>query len=111
MKTVNEILLCECFSTEHQIIFSYIEDEEYNKDNNVLPAYFGEVFMHIHLYSRKGFFSKLKYAIKYIFGYKCKYGAWEEMILSLDDIEKLEKIVQFMKKSKKIKEELEELKN
>jgi hypothetical protein len=38
-------------------------------------------YLHIFLRERR-FFKRLLYGIKYIFGYKCKYGHWDEIILN-----------------------------
>ena len=80
----NLLFLCECSSIEHQLIFSYSKD-------------FEEVFVHTHL-SKRNFWGRLKYGFKYIFGYQCRFGAFDEIILNNDDVDKLEKIVQHMKK-------------
>lgn len=61
------IILCECSSREHQIIF------EYDNEDNL-------VYCNIHLVKYR-FFKRLKEGLKYIFGYKCKYGNFEEFVL------------------------------
>lgn len=61
------VLICECSSREHQIII-----EHDNEDNLT--------YCHIHLV-KHGFWRRLKVGLKYIFGYKCRYGQWEEFIL------------------------------
>jgi hypothetical protein len=82
-----ELLLCQCSSPEHQIIFRYFEDESEK-----------EIYMSIHLNSSKNIFERINKAIKYIFGYKCKYGHFDEFILRQEDTEKFEKIVTYLKK-------------
>ena len=67
----NEILICECSSVEHQIVLRY-DDED--KDE-------GLAYAEIHLV-KLPFFKRLLRGLKYIFGYKCKYGDFEEIILS-----------------------------
>ena len=67
-KEENRIILCECHSIEHQIIFSWFEDE-----NDV-------VYMHTNLINRS-FWRRLKYGIKYIFGYKSRFGSFDEIII------------------------------
>ena len=84
-----EILLCECHSPEHQYLFCYIEDK--NDDN--IP----EVSIQPHLIKRS-FLYRIKYAIKYIFGYKSMYGAWDEFIINKDDVLKFKKIIAFLEK-------------
>ena len=81
------ILICECGSTEHQIVYSY--DEEYN-----------EVDCSIHLSNYNGFLWRLKLAVKYLFGYKCVFGHWDNFHLGEDHIEQLEEIVNMLKNGK-----------
>jgi hypothetical protein len=83
-----ELILCECGSMEHQIVFIWFDD---NEDN--------EVFAQIHLNTEKSFYERLVSGIKYIFGYKSKYGNFDEIILSSTHIEGLKKVI------KKLEEE------
>ena len=68
-----EMMICECSSFEHQAKFYYWKGENYDIFNVV-----------IHL-SGRGFFHRLWYGIKYIFGFKCRYGAWDEFLMSQKD--------------------------
>lgn len=87
MKT--EILLCECCSSEHQIIVNHdIEDKE--------------VYLSIHLNTQRNFFKRILYGIKYILGYKCIYGAWDEIILSEKHVEVLENMIKTISNGKRI---------
>jgi hypothetical protein len=74
-----QILICNCNSTEHQIVVNHDED-----DNTT--------YIQIHLAPRP-FFHRLKYAFMYIFGYRCKYGAWDEFELTKEHVEILNQIV------------------
>jgi hypothetical protein len=85
-----DLLICDCNSTEHMMMVFYAEDK---MDDRVYPT----VYIHIHL-SKKSFWKRVKYAINYIFGRQCRYGAFEEMILNPDDAPKFEKISEFLKK-------------
>lgn len=69
------ILVCECGSTEHQIVIYHDVEEK-------------EVYCHIHL-SDVPFFKRLIRGIRYIFGYKCKYGHWDEFIFNKKDADKV----------------------
>ena len=62
----SEILICSCNNIEHQI--HIYKDEE-----------FKSVAMSIHLVSGS-FWKRLINGIKYIFGYKSKYGDFDEFI-------------------------------
>ena len=72
----NQILFtCACHSPEHQLIISDFADES-------------EIFISIHL-SKKSFWKRLIYAVKYIFGHQCKYGAFDEIIFDSSTQQKL----------------------
>ena len=81
-KDLEELLLCQCESPEHQIIFIAFDDEP-------------EVYMEIHL-APLPFWERLIRGIKYIFGYRCKYGDFDEVILRSSDKEKLQKVVEHL---------------
>lgn len=81
-----DTLICECASVEHQIVFRYLND-----DNEL----YAEIFLHNH----DNFFKRLWTAIRYVFGYKCKYGEWDSIIISENNKH------QFQKALDKIKEE------
>jgi hypothetical protein len=54
------------------------------------------VYSHIHL-AKKPFLKRLKYGVKYIFGYKSRYGAFDEFIFNPDDAERLQGVVNYLK--------------
>lgn len=80
-----DIIICECFTPEHQIIFFY--DEESN-----------ELTARIHLKTYKNVFKRLYTAIRYVFGYKSRFGEWDNFIVNPNDAEKLIGILQQYKK-------------
>ena len=81
-----DILICECHSTEHQIVIGKDEED-------------GVVYCHIHL-SNRPWWKRLYYGIKFIFGYKCKYGHWDEFLFNPNDVDKLKEIVDLLEKHK-----------
>jgi hypothetical protein len=83
----HEVIICACENVEHQIIFSYFEDED------DIPK---EVFMTIHLVHEPNIFKRIWKGIKYIFGYKCRYGNFDEIILNKSHIRQLNKIVNYL---------------
>ena len=88
MKNDNEILLlCDCSSAEHQLIVSWDNDDN-------------EVYVRVHLANCYGFWRRLWHALKYVFGYKCRYGAFDEIILRKEDSENLQKVVDHLKLAK-----------
>lgn len=84
-----DIMICGCHSTEHQMIILYSEDDGY-------PM----VYIHTHL-TKRPFLERLKYGIKYIFGYQSRYGAFDEFIFEPKDSEKLQKVVNYLNQIEK----------
>ena len=97
MKTIweKDILLCECNSDEHQIIIHYNEEEFENGQR------YNVCYAHIHLTTYKFFWKRLIYGIKYVFGYKSKYGAWDEFMFNPEDADKLQELVNYLKQVKR----------
>jgi len=72
------ILVCDCGLPEHQIkVCAY--DDEVDEFISFSPM----------LVTWKGFFRRLVDGLKYAFGYKSRYGQFDEILLSRDDVEKL----------------------
>lgn len=90
-----ELLICECHSTDHQLILLYKYDEERDENGNIIKK-FPMCYMHIHLNDTNTFWQRVKYGIKYIFGYKCRYGAFDEFIFNPEDAPKLQKLVDYL---------------
>lgn len=64
-----QLYICECYSPEHQMIWNPSPDKT---EKNI--------YIHVHLVKRS-FWGRLKYGVKYIFGYQSQYGAFDEIIL------------------------------
>lgn len=73
-------MICKCYSIEHQFAFWYDNEEK-------------ELHCEIHLHSNDGSFKRLWHAIKYIFGYKSKYGNWDSMLFEDEDLKDLNIII------------------
>lgn len=84
MENKTDVLICECYSTEHQMIISYGDDC---------------VYIHTHL-NKRPFLERLKCGIKYIFGYQCMYGMFDEFIINPNDIGKLQDVIKYLKQIK-----------
>ena len=67
----DKIIICECSSAEHQMVLRFEDDEDLGR----------MVYVEIHLMPLR-WYERLWQGLKYIFGYKCCYGDFEEMILS-----------------------------
>lgn len=79
-----EHFLCQCYSTDHS--FTY----HYNEEDN-------EIYVHVHLSNYRNIFKRIWVAIKYIFGYKSRYGDFEEFILNPDDRDRLIGVIKQLK--------------
>jgi len=86
-----ELLICDCKSTDHQMIFLYEEEEVADKR---IPI----CYVHVHL-NKRPFLERLKYGVKYIFGYQSRYGAFDEFILNPHDSEKINSLGKYLSNS------------
>jgi len=84
-----EILVCACHSTEHQIVIQKDEEE------NVL-------YCSIHLCPLP-WYERIVNGIKYIFGYRCKYGDFDEFIFDKNHVILLSQMTEFLRNGKKNK--------
>jgi len=67
---------CACSAPEHTIRFTRDPKE-------------GTVWMEVHLFNWRSIFKRIWVAIKYVFGYRCKYGNWDTCELHPADAEKM----------------------
>lgn len=81
-KELEEVIICACHSPEHQWVINTI-----NGDDDVYVSY--------HLVKER-WYKRIWYGIKYIFGYTCKFGHFDEMILTKEHLPKLRKIVKYL---------------
>lgn len=78
-----ETFYCLCGHLEHQLIANVIDDD---LDTTV-------VYLSMNLSNEFSFFKRLKLGIKYIFGYRSKFGMFSEVLL--DEIETI-KFIRFL---------------
>jgi hypothetical protein len=76
----NDYFECECSSKEHTFCVSSEESSDQ------MPP---ELYFHVQLIQPKNLFGKLSTALKYIFGYQCKFGHWDTINISEDDASRL----------------------
>lgn len=73
MKTVKNnktyYFQCDCSSQEHTLGIEFDTEEK-------------EVCFHVQLSQYRGFFGRLVVAVKYLFGYECKYGHWDTALMN-----------------------------
>ncbi len=75
------VIQCDCSSSDHMIILKF--DHEWGHS------------IHLQLNSRLNFFQRIGLAFKYIFGFKSKYGHWEETLLTGDKLAKIRSWLNF----------------
>lgn len=69
-------LECACHSEEHTLKFVCDPESQ-------------ELFAMVFLHQYRGFWKKLWMAIRYVFGYKSKFGHWDCFILRPEDAPRL----------------------
>ena len=77
----NDIFICDCEDIEHQLVVSREVDEK-------------ELTLSIHLSQYQNFFQRIWVAIKYVFGKKSIYGAWDVIILNEKKMIKLKNLIE-----------------
>src|ERR1700740_2196253 len=60
---------CDCRSQEHTLGITFDIDEK-------------EMIFEVQLARHHGFFGRVVRALKYVFGYECKYGHWDTTMMS-----------------------------
>lgn len=81
-----EFFICRCHDVSHQLVLETLETEE-NEEHVVYGC-----FHIVHL----EFWEKLKCAMKYIFGRKCKDGDFDALLLRPEDADRLEWFANFL---------------
>lgn len=80
VKTVKEYYQCSCYSDEHLIkVFLNLEDNQ--------------LILTVGL-RKFNFFQRLVAGIKYIFGYECKCGHFDEFVFQPEDITRFKKVLE-----------------
>lgn len=97
-----EYFECICNSDEHRLVFNLFD---WNVDNNgkIVEKYITEDNVELYLsvfLSNDGFWNRLWKGIKYIFGYKSKYGHFGNWNLNPKDIDRL---IEYLNKYKELR--------
>lgn len=79
---------CACGSAEHMLRFIYDQDSN-------------ELYMEVQLTQYRNIFKRIWVAIKYIFGYQCRYGHWDCFLLNPDDCDGIKKLLNKVIENKK----------
>lgn len=78
---------CECTSAEHTLRFTIDVDDEV-------------IYTEVHLNPWQPWYKRVWMAVKYVFGYRCKYGNWDCTMLNVKQVEQLELVINTFKKMK-----------
>lgn len=85
---IEELFICQCGDPSHQFIISV--DKETTEG--------ACAFVSVHLNREHNVFKRIWTAIKYVFGTRCIYGDFDEVIINPNDADRLQKVVDFLKK-------------
>ena len=75
----NHFVVCKCQSDEHVVRFTY--DEE-------------DMWVSVHLHQYRPLWKKIWTRIKYMFGYRSKYGHWDVCMISKKEAKELKKVLE-----------------
>lgn len=79
-----KIIDCYCSSAEHCLHLMYFDDEK-NSCNHLL-------YIEVYLQKQK-WYKRIWRGIKYIFGYKSRYGDFTEILYDVEKVEELKKFL------------------
>jgi len=74
-KHERQLFICQCNCTEHQFVVSYFDDP-------ADPEWSRETYINMHLTRNQNFWQRLMTAVYYVLGRQCRYGAFDEILLS-----------------------------
>ena len=80
-----EYMECKCQSTEHLVKF-HLDLED------------GDLCLDVHLANWLPWYKRLVRSIKYLFGYKSKYGDFDNIIFKDEDVDRLINLLAYQKK-------------
>lgn len=75
---IDKYIECSCSCSEHTMRFSWYDGPDER-----------EMYLHIFLNNKCGFWKRLWYGIKYIFGFKSAYGHFDEVIMRHQEVTQL----------------------
>lgn len=81
-------LECACHSPEHTLLFTFAPEEK-------------EIYTSVFLNQYRNIFKRIWIAIKYVFGYTCRYGHWDCFNMKDEDVPKLISLLEAFQKGLK----------
>lgn len=90
-----EFFLCECETPSHQMLMRlYDWGADSPKSLSMPPSSNVDLSIDVCLNSRHGFFGRIRHALRYVFGRKSKYGAFEGVDVEYSDVDRMIAILQ-----------------
>jgi hypothetical protein len=77
------IAQCNCSSVDHLLKASYFVDDD---EDTML-------YVHTHL-NKKPFWKRVGYALKYIFGFQSRFGAYDEVLFDVDEAKEIRDFIE-----------------
>jgi len=71
---------CACSSSEHTLKFIYDKEDK-------------ELYTSIYLCQYRNIFKRIWVAVKFVFGYRCKFGDFDCFLFKSSDIKELQKLL------------------
>lgn len=87
--TKNQFFVCQCTSDEHTLRFDF--DPEYH-----------EISTSVYLKHFEAWYKRIWIAIKYIFGYKSRFGAFDCFMFDPNDADRMIEFMQKIKENTKL---------
>jgi len=78
---------CQCTSSEHTLKFIYDEEDK-------------ELYTTIYLCQYRNIFKRILVALKYVLGYRCKYGDFDCFLFKSSDVMCLKNLLKKIKDGK-----------
>jgi len=104
-----ELFVCDCSDTAHQLVFQLWD---FGSDGEELwqPAKENvNLTVCVYLNQFHGFWARLWIAIKYVFGYRSKYGEFDVVNIRYEDVPRMKAILdKFVSRIEKYQVELDE---
>lgn len=80
-----ELFICECGDLSHQFVVSWYPDD---------PDWNDELYLNIHLNQTYSFWKRFWIAVKYLFGHKCRFGVFDEILVSPHRAKQLKSVLE-----------------
>jgi hypothetical protein len=85
-----DLFVCTCGDVQHQLIVRYWKGLVHKEDKP-------EVFVEVLLNPELNIWKRIVNAVRYIFGYRSKYGDFDEVILEPSDYKKIYNIARYLR--------------